>query len=251
MRIAEVCRAAITYVWRRVEILVRRLGRSWLDEYRLIARIWRGEYPQRDRKYPLSPLERFFMTILVFVRSFSLVRLADAFHSYRIRSALSESYVVLWLIILAVLLWYPIAPFGLLVCIVSYRLIDGFTYRLCILFVNCYKETRGLRSLNRTLLLLVFNFTEIVVGFAILFLNTASAGPEVGEAMTKPATALYFSVATITTLGFGDIRPVNDVGQWLVTAEVLLGFLFVVLVLTSFLTGIASIREIPPDWPEE
>ena len=38
-------------------------------------------------------------------------------------------------------------------------------------------------------------------------------------------SALYFSIVTFTTLGYGDIRPVAPFGQLLVIIEVLIGYI--------------------------
>jgi hypothetical protein len=45
----------------------------------------------------------------------------------------------------------------------------------------------------------------------------------------------YFSVVTITTLGFGDIRPVSPVAKLITSAEVVAGFILIVLALGSVL----------------
>ena len=50
--------------------------------------------------------------------------------------------------------------------------------------------------------------------------------------------ALYFSVVTITTLGFGDISPSGEFGQLLVAAQAFLG----VLILGFFLNSLSHVR---------
>jgi len=247
MRLLGKVKTAAPRVLRYVMLPVRMFGKSWLAEYRLIGQIWKGTFPARSQKFPLSPLERLFMMALVLTRSFSLGRLAEISSCYMVRSALSEAYVVLWLLILTALLWHAVSPLWLLICIVVYRTVDGMNHILCILFVNRYKEGGELHSVGRSLLLLGLNFAGVVIAFAILFLNTASAGPRTGEAIAKPVTALYFSLVTITTLGFGDLKPLTDLGLWLVISETFLGFVFVVLVLAAFLTGLASMKEMPPE----
>ena len=37
--------------------------------------------------------------------------------------------------------------------------------------------------------------------------------------VTSPIDSLYFSTITITTLGYGDILPVNNTGKFLVVIE--------------------------------
>jgi hypothetical protein len=122
--------------------------------------------------------------------------------------------------------------------VVAYRLIEGFNYRLCILFVDRYIEDWGLRSLNRSLILLLINYFEIVVGFAILFLRTKSIEDGAGNLLQEPLDSLYYSIVTITTLGYGDYTPVTPTGKALVVLETVAGIVLLIVVVGTFLTGI-------------
>lgn len=223
-------------------------------EYKLIKNIWSGKYPERGNKEPLSILEKAFMTLLIVIRSFSLVRIKDfpIFSSYNSQSVFSEFYVVSWFVFLLLLLflypfWYPFRPIliiWILLGLVAYRTIEGLAYRLSIIFVNKYSRKRGLRSMNRSLLLFMFNYCETIIGFAIFYLATRSIGySNCDRVITKPIEALYFSVVTITTLGYGDMRPISRFGQGLALLEPLLGFVMVIIVIGVFLTGVKGIKE--------
>jgi len=144
----------------------------WLDEYRLIRDIWRGEFPElTTEQLPLTVLERSFMSFLVCIRSLSLVHVTSLLRTFISGSLLSEMYVVGWFAILILLLCEHefIGPLWVMI-LVGYRLVDGLNYRLCIIFIDRYKIRWGLRSLNRSLILLAINYLEIVVGFASLYL---------------------------------------------------------------------------------
>lgn len=221
---------------------------EWSKEYKLIFNIWAENFPKKPIKPSLSILEKIYMTLLVFIRSLSFVHVGGFFKSYKISSQISEFYVLFWFSVLILLLWHPLASPLLLYFIVGYRLIDGLNYRLCIVFVDRYQRGWGLRSLNRSLILLMLNFFEIILGFANLYLATKSIGySNSTEVLTKPIEALYFSVVTITTLGFGDIEPILRIGQKLVILEVLSGFILVILIIGVFLTGVRDIKEISVD----
>ena len=63
---------------------------------------------------------------------------------------------------------------------------------------------------------------------------------------SKPVTLLdgfYFSVVTITTLGYGDLSPVSDFGKLFAAAEALLGVILLGLFLLSVANQIADIQE--------
>ncbi|MFC1933402.1 ion channel, partial [Chloroflexota bacterium] len=185
------------------------------------------------------------MTLLLFVRSFSFVNIFYFFPSVKVRSEISEFYVVVWAAILVTLLWNPIAYLPLLYALLIYRLIDGVNYRLCIIFIDRYMPSWGLRSLNRSFILLGINYFEIILAFAILYLHTQSVGSTISGLYTvsTPAEALYFSSMTILTLSFGDFKPLTPIGKMLVVLEPILGVLLIVLVVGVFLTGMRDIRE--------
>jgi len=212
------------------------------SEYKLIGDIWGGRYPDTDM-YELSFLEKLIMSMLVFIRSFSIVHLKSLFLSKKIRSQISESYVLVWFVTLCFLLAFPSNaiwfPFPII-----YRLIDGFNYRLCIVFVDRYKEGWGLRSLNRSFMLLLINYLEMIIGFAALYIYTGSIGAENMPPITGSWEAFYFSVVTITTLGYGDFSPICETGQFLVAAQTLMGIVFIMLVVSTFLTGISGIKNL-------
>ena len=60
----------------------------------------------------------------------------------------------------------------------------------------------------------------VIVSFAAIF-ATVPGLVEVSNVLD----ALYFSVVTFTTLGFGDITPISHIGKVLVMLEVILGYL--------------------------
>lgn len=229
---------------KRVKSVLKRGGSEWHKEYQLIKDIWSGKYPERPEKEPLSILERAFMIVLVSIRSLSLVHIKGFFGSYNIRSEISEFYVVGWFVALLWLLLHPLSSIVFLSVVVVYRIIEGLAYRLSIVYVDQYGRRWGVRSVNRSLLLLTVNYCEIIIGFAILYLATHSIGySNSDKVITKPIEALYFSVVTITTLGYGDMRPISPFGQGLALLEPLLGFVMVVLVIGVFLTGVKGIKE--------
>lgn len=230
--------------------------KSILDEYCLIAKIVTGRYPQpTEDQFPLSPLERTFMTIIVGIRSLSLVHLCSLAAHYGIASCLSELYVLLrfFLLIVILILHSNISPF-LTYAAVIYCLIDGFNYRLCLIFVDRYKANWGLRSLNRSILLIAINYSELIVGFAVLYLMSGSIDTTPNlpiQPIQSIQEAIYFSVVTITTLGYGDYKPVAPLGRWLCASETLAGFVLIVLVIGTFLSGITNIRNVPKSYRKE
>ncbi len=220
----------------------KELSKSWMAEYLLIRDIWTDRFPEADM-YSLSFLEKFVMISLVAVRSLSAYHFYALFKTTKARSQFSENYVLIWFIALVVLLIYPASTIWYPLVII-YRLVDGFNYRLCIIFVDRYKFDWGLRSLNRSFMLLMVNYLEMIVGFAALYIYTGSIAAEGQPPISEPWEAFYFSVVTITTLGYGDLSPATRTGEILVAAQVSMGVVFILLVVSTFLTGVTGIRNL-------
>ena len=54
---------------------------------------------------------------------------------------------------------------------------------------------------------------------------------------------IYFSVVTFTTLGYGDIIPKTDYSKILTSSQAFLGFLFVPILVTQFLSIVKDFKE--------
>jgi hypothetical protein len=92
------------------------------------------------------------------------------------------------------------------------------------------------RSYKRSMLLLFFNYLEMVFAFAVLY--------RTGNYLNKPLLqwfdAVYFSIVTSSTIGFGDFYPITAFGKLVVCTQSLLVLMYVVLFLNFFSTKIKS-----------
>lgn len=180
------------------------------------------------------------MSVLVLVRTLSLSQLKGLAAEKETRTQVSELYVLVWFGLLILLLLFPFTSI-FYALVIAYRLVEGFNYRLCIIFVDRYGEDWSLRSLNRSLILLLINLFEIIVGFAALYRWAGSIKSSDGV-IADAGNAVYFSIVTITTLGYGDFTPVDALSKFLVSAETIMGIVFIVLVLSTFIGGIPGLR---------
>lgn len=65
----------------------------------------------------------------------------------------------------------------------------------------------------------------VILSIAVIFAHLYQfAGVDFGE-HANAVTPYYFSVITLTSLGYGDISPVSEFGQLLTMIEVLLGYI--------------------------
>ena len=92
------------------------------------------------------------------------------------------------------------------------------------------------RSYKRSMLLLFFNYIEIVVSFAVLY--------TLGNNMNKPFEhwfdSVYFSLISSNSIGYGDYYPITTFGKVLVSLQALFFLSFVILFLNFFSTKVKS-----------
>ena len=88
----------------------------------------------------------------------------------------------------------------------------------------------------RALVLGFICYIHIITAFAILYLTFGDLIGDTFAATSAPTiahdwvTPLYFSFVTVTTLGFGDLRPNHWLDKLLVILQVLIGIVFVVVI---------------------
>ena len=92
------------------------------------------------------------------------------------------------------------------------------------------------RSYKRSMLLLFLNYLEIVFAFGVLY----SCGNYLNKPLSNWFDAVYFSVITSSSIGYGDLYPVTLIGKILVSIQALLFLFFVVLFLNFFSTRIKA-----------
>jgi len=83
--------------------------------------------------------------------------------------------------------------------------------------------------------MLIISYLEVILYFATIY----AILPETWFSDHKLANgfdALYFSIITITTVGYGDLAPVNTVARLLAGYQALIGLLLVVLVIGTYVS---------------
>ena len=77
---------------------------------------------------------------------------------------------------------------------------------------------------------------EITSIYAILYLLSGAIGYSNNKIIQKPFEALYFSIITISTTGFGDITPKNGCGQFLASTEIIIGIFMLIVFLGTLIS---------------
>ncbi len=190
----------------------------------------------RQRKYELMGIERYIALILYILKPvFPTYRIRHFAKKgwYRVRNRSIEIYLIIKLILLCLLLYYPWQWYATFLAI--YILSDVIHYLLWLIFLsNIYTK---FPSIRRNFAHLTMNIIEITMSFAVLYLSLGAIGNSNGV-ITQGSDALYFSFVTFSTIGYGDILPILPIGKTLVIFETLISFLFITIIASSFVSGL-------------
>jgi voltage-gated potassium channel len=73
------------------------------------------------------------------------------------------------------------------------------------------------------ILLLTFLTTFFILGFAWSYQQLEATDPGSFSEPLSKMSGVYFTIAILSTVGFGDIRPIDDLARGVVTAQMVLG----------------------------
>lgn len=111
---------------------------------------------------------------------------------------------------------------------------------LVFIFVG-YRLSRHRRVTSATLLgsITAYMLIPLVFYYAFVVVDSAQTTPFFGRPASGPEY-MYFSLTTVTTLGYGDPTPATSIGQLLATTEALVGQLYLVVVVALIVGLMAS-----------
>ena len=109
------------------------------------------------------------------------------------------------------------------------------------------------RVTRQTMFGAIAAYLMIAIGYSYLFLYVAELNPDPFFAGTDDQTSssfAYFSLTTITTLGYGDLSPTTKFGRLLATSEAIVGQVYLVTFVAMFVgLYIAQRPAADPDLP--
>ncbi len=168
------------------------------------------------------------------------------------RSRRKESYILVWFIIELLLLlvaeievgwplWIP----RLLACI---RIVDIFqsSVNLSVFDQLRTDERIVIASAVRTLVLSFLNYLELLICFGIVYVTMLEKLSGADGWMD----AIYFSVVTQLTIGFGDIRPLG-VARFVSATQGLVAVAFTILILGRLVSVLPKIESVIKHSPDE
>ncbi|WP_309642294.1 potassium channel family protein [Flavobacterium sp.] len=150
------------------------------------------------------------------------------------RDLAMDFYILLKVAFPMVILWHHWQHNQWILGIMIYVLLETVLYIPTLIFASDLISRP--RSYKRSILLLFLNYLEIIFAFSVLY----SCGNYLNKPFASRFDAIYFSIITSSSIGYGDFHPVTTIGKILVSTQALLFLFFVVLFLNFFSTQIKS-----------
>ena len=129
----------------------------------------------------------------------------------------------------------------LAVIISSYLLFETIIYVSSLIFVSDMFVRA--RSYRRNILMLFLNYMEISLSFAVIYGSLHLIGDHSqGDHVYSIIDYIYFSIVTSTTIGYGDIHPVTELGKMIVCIQAVMVVAFIVLFLNFFGSKVETLQ---------
>jgi len=198
---------------------------------RNIKSIWNNDH-QDDNG--IEKIVRLFLSFsqLLFPGIYIKYLAAKKGHEYQ--DLAMDTYILVKVALPIVILWNHWQHQHWIVGIMIYVLLETVLYIPTLIFASDLISRP--RSYKRSILLLFLNYLEIIFAYAVLY----SCGNYLNKPFADNLDAIYFSIITSSSIGFGDFHPITPIGKILVSTQALLFLFFVVLFLNFFSTQIKS-----------
>jgi len=189
------------------------------------------------KKSFLVPLVKSVVTIFCLISPYQIIARLLWEHHELIPFWYAEAYVLTRLLVVSLAFFLFRDPSGIAYSILSVICI----LMLCDLLVGTARiffveredryDAKGhfvlVRDVSRWVILVFMNVAEIALYFGVLYLKV---GVGFSDQISDRLTALYQSLLTFTTLGYGEIHPVSQPAKLLVMFQMIYFVIFIFLV---------------------
>lgn len=190
-----------------------------------IQSIWNNDH-QEDNG--IEKIFRLFLSISQLVFPGVYIKYIFSRKNYEYQDIAMDFYIIIKLVFPIYILKNNLQDQNILIYIMVYVLLETVLYIPTLIFASDMLSRP--RSYKRSMLLLFLNYLEIVFAFAVLY--------TLGDNMNKPFThwfdAVYFSIITANSVGYGDFYPITPFAKVLVSIQAMFFLSFVVLFLNFF-----------------
>jgi hypothetical protein len=220
------------------KLLIGKVAEHYKPKYNPIQRrilnikaIWNNDH-QDDNG--IEKIFRLFLSISQLFFPGIYVKTIAAKIGYAYKDLAMDIYVLMKVIFPLLILvnqWYHNQ---ILIWILVYLILETILYIPTLIFASDLFARP--RSYKRSMLLLFLNYWEVIVSFGVFY----SLGQNTNIPFAHWSDALYFSLMTSNTIGYGDYYPITTFGKFLASVQAMFFLSFVILFLNFFSTKVNS-----------
>lgn len=195
-----------------------------------VLRIWRN-YSHHD--YGLERALRLFLASSQFLSIGLYLKQLGGIRGTTARKMIIEFYVLFKVAFPLLALAGGYYTNKIILWLTVYFLVETMIYVTSLIFIS--DASRETVQPRRSLLLLFFNFFEIVFDYAVIYSYLAASDAHFfSRPMLGGTDAVYFSFVTAATVGYGDVVPNAVLAKQVAITQIMLTFVFVGLFLNYF-----------------
>jgi voltage-gated potassium channel len=206
------------FLWNQ-KINCTQIDNWYKRHYQKLQDIWNNK---RYNDFGIERILRLFICSMQFIFPWLLIKEIFGKYWFYSKKIATETYALLKLLFPIFIIYSGIYNTFILALII-YLLAETLFYLLWFFLLKDIYT--GPILYKRTLFFILLNYTEIVFYYAIFYLNNSC----LNKTFANKFEAIYFSFVTSTSLWYWDFVPINIMGQFLVTTELLISLIFITL----------------------
>lgn len=220
------------------KLLIGKVSQNFKPKYNPIQRrilnikaIWNNDH-QDDNG--IEKIFRLFLSISQLLFPGIYVKTIASKIGYAYKDLAMDIYILLKVAFPLVILINGWLNYPILIWILVYLILETILYIPTLIFASDLFARP--RSYKRSMLLLFFNYLEVIIAFGVFY----SLGQNTNIPFAHWSDALYFSLMTSNTIGYGDYYPITTFGKFLASVQAMFFLSFVILFLNFFSTKVKS-----------
>ncbi|MEK8181195.1 potassium channel family protein [Flavobacterium buctense] len=220
------------------KLLIGKVSEDFKPKYNPIERrilniksIWNNDH-QDDNG--IEKIFRLFLSISQLLFPGIYVKTLAGKIGYAYKDLAMDIYILLKVAFPMLILVNDLQNKPYLITILVYLILETILYIPTLIFASDLFSSP--RSYKRSMLLLFFNYLEVVIAFGVFY----TLGNNTNIPFGHWSDAIYFSLMTSNTIGYGDYYPVTTFGKFLASVQAMFFLSFVILFLNFFSTKVKS-----------
>ena len=217
------------FIGNSIEKLNRKPKSAFEAQQENVQKVWDSK---NYEDFGIERLLRLFLVCIQFLFPGLYIRYFSGKRNTLTRKICNEIYVTTK-ILLYILALFVLPKFSWFCYIAIYLMAETFCYLLGLIFLET--EYKKPASYKRNLLMAIINYMEVTLGFATIYYCALSDSI---KSLHTSIDAIYFSFITATTIGYGEMYPLDGVSKFVCTSQSIVSFLFAVIIISIFLSNL-------------